>query len=133
MQTTSVKEFINSGGESVRIEEIKNDIGEVVSYQQWNNGVLIIHRIWVCPQKHISTYFEDKTDKYWRKSSYHTFKEWNIKNTWDSDGRWNRFYSTLNIDTNTLDVNFCSRYVGDMVDTGYVEKKIKYNGFKSKE
>ncbi len=74
-------------------EEKIDDNGNVLSYKQWNDDVLIIHREWKYDSNNRKIQFLDLFTNYISNSSYHKLGNITIKNSWDSDGRNSKFYS----------------------------------------
>lgn len=73
-------------------EELVDNNGNVLSYKQWVNNELIIHREWEYDSNNRSILFVDIFEKYKRITSYHKVKEIEITNQWDKEGMAWRFY-----------------------------------------
>jgi len=126
--STNKRSFINANNENVYIEETKDCNNETLCHKQWTNKELVVHLEWVRPKLQIITHFINVLEGSWVKTSYHKFKGWSIQNEWGSSGRWSRFYSKIEYNTENNTLVVISRNVAENWDTGY-KTKINNNYF----
>lgn len=74
------------------VEEQLDKNSNVISYKQFNDNILIIHRVWEYDYKNRNIKYIDVIENYIKNTSYHSLHNIEISNKWDSDGRHNIFY-----------------------------------------
>lgn len=122
------REFKNSNGEFVVIEEKYDNNNAPLYCKQWNNNILVVDLYWEYNNDNKQILFKNNIDGYWKKSSYHYFKGFEIKNSWTNIkfkgiSSWEKFYCKSEY---ILDGKFkmINRLVSNHVDSGWEEEII---------